>query len=35
MFRNCWAIPLGADLGGGLALALVVGGGINSLLWLF
>jgi hypothetical protein len=30
-FLNCWAMPLGADLGGGLALELVGGGGIISL----
>jgi len=29
-FLNCWAMPLGAVLGAGLALA--VGGGISSLL---
>jgi hypothetical protein len=33
-FLSCWAMPLGADLGGGRALALAVGGGISSLLLL-
>jgi hypothetical protein len=30
-FLNCWAMPLGADLGGGLVVA--AGGGIIPVLW--